>query len=296
MEKQKDKNFVNLALKCGAAVNVILMLGYSALLTDRKRPLWKHARDIKLIVYRYFPLIQRMVTDFLTYDLKQSKGVKQKEESKLPFNKTQLSKKPILEKLLLGTIVGLCTEYDTSMLKLIERSTWEVFTAYFLAFRKAAFFQRCYYQLVTAAFSLSDETLVFDVVLYQNMIGELWEIIQQRERDILVFKEDFPNRLFYHISMHLVKLLEDIEDNGKKYPIMRKQFEVNLAWKKIREYRGREPGPSAAPAVVFQPRLPAGKEFFKNVTMKGNQPFPIAVRNFSASNKTDKDTSIKSKK
>ena len=266
---------------------------FSPVMWISKKTLWKYGKDIKLIICRYFPLIQRMLTDFLLYDIKQKKGITHKEEHKSSFNKTQMSKKPILERLLLGMIVAICTEYDTNMFKLIERSTWEVFISYFLKLRKATFFQRCFYQLVTAGFSLGDETIVFDIILHQNMIGELWDIIQQRERDLLVFKEELPNRLFYQLSLYLVKLIEEVEGDGKKYPIMKKQFTVNLAWKKIREYRRREKPPTQGPTVVFQPRLPVGKELFKNVTMKGGHA-PIAVRSFNPSNKSD--TSTKSKK
>ena len=66
---------------------------------------------MKFIIYRYFQLLQRFLIEFYNYDLNRKKGIELKEETKISLSKVQFKKKPILQKLLLETLVIICTEY-----------------------------------------------------------------------------------------------------------------------------------------------------------------------------------------
>jgi len=198
--------------------------------------------------------MQRYLCEFMNYDLaiekskqKQKKSGREEikkqenEEEKQILTASQLDKKSQFEHLLLETLTIICTKYDTMNLKLIERFTWETFLTVFLKYRKKYHFQYNFCKLVDGGFKLDAEPIVLDMILYQNIIGELWDIIQERQRDLILFKEKPHNEHFFYLCIHLIKLLENIEGNTKTYPIMNKQFSFNLAWVKIREYRGRDP-------------------------------------------------------
>jgi len=140
----------------------------------------------------------------------------------------------------LEVLVNICTRYNPKYLIEISRSTWTILVQYFLKARSNTFFQMRFYKLVTAGFELNDEPLILSIMLFENLIGELWEILQEKERYSTLPVSARPSKdLFYNISLKMIMLLETLEGNPK-FPIMNGQFTVNLAWKKIKEVRNRD--------------------------------------------------------
>ena len=207
-----------------------------------------YEKNVNFIIQRYFYILQRLLVDYLGYSLKPEKPGKIKPASRIPeetkkssavlLTKAQIENRGTFQRLLMETLVVLCTKFNEHYIHEIQRTTWETILVYFLRSRKSTEFQLQFYRLFTAGFKLGTENIVLDIILYQNIIGELWEIVQEQERDTIIFKGSPHNEMFYAISNKFITFLESIEGNPN-YPVMNAQFAVNLAWKKLREFRGK---------------------------------------------------------
>ncbi len=203
---------------------------------------------MKTVIDRYFLTLQHMIVDYLDFVMKPAaaRSTVSAEEMKEPtLSKPQIERHDRLRRIMLETLVTLCTKYNPLYMFSIERSTWDALLSYFLKFRRKPEFQMQFYRLLHTGFRLGVESVVLDIILYQNMIGSIWDIVQERERDTIVYKDQPHNELFHNLITRMITFLESIEGN-RAYPIMNKQFTVNLAWKKLKEFRARGKDPAGA--------------------------------------------------
>lgn len=199
-----------------------------------------------MVVDRYFAVLQRMIVDYFDFATKPAAarptiGLAGEGKSVAAiFSKPQLAHHDRFRRLMLETLVCICTRYNALYMFSLDRSTWDALLGYFLAFRsRQADFHMQFYRLITTGFRLGVESIVLDIVLYRNLIGEMWDAVQERSREAILISKDksTQNELFHHIVGRMLTFLESIEGNSHVYPVMNSQFSVNLAWKKLREFR-----------------------------------------------------------
>lgn len=154
----------------------------------------------------------------------------------LPVKETPAERKS--RQLLLKTMVVICTKYNKKFLQDISRQAWCSILSYYLKITKDNIFLLCFHELLFLGIEMETESIVLNIALYYNTIGNLWEIIQARETDMEIFKGQPHNEIHYNIANKIILWLEAIEGNPN-YPIMNSQLKINLAWKKIKEAQNR---------------------------------------------------------
>lgn len=210
---------------------------------------------------RYFLVLERLIQEL--YSDKTSTAESPRREPRIalvaPSPRQSSSIHPsACRYAVLETLITICTRFSPKYLLEISRQTWATLLRYYLRVRGQRRFHMQFLRLVTAGFASGEEPVVMSMLLFENMIGELWEIVQQKQKE----KEQEKSKgdpLFFGIAEKLILLLEGIE-NDPRYPVMNGQFSVNMAWKRIRESRGRNKDmfPPLSASIVLSGRLSSG--------------------------------------